>query len=136
MEYYDLHLQELIDEQLTFEELKRITRVKGHDRLDLPFLQYHYAKIEDYLNTVVREYEQRRYRVASGEILDAAAFPRLQGFLKQRDDPSRGLVGFHTVSDEVNEITAQIRTSLMKELYLPDVDVSSPLHKNPFSIHR
>jgi hypothetical protein len=77
-------MQALNDEQLTFEQLKRLTSVKDREDTDSPPLEKHYREIEKRLREVIDEYEDNRYLIQDGGALDLTTLPWTAGFLKYK----------------------------------------------------
>ena len=99
---YDKHMDGLIDEQLAFERLKRLTPFIDDERLSVPpareagatsealmssqTLTNFYADIEDYLNDVIDEYRKKRYTVAAADSgVPMAEFGALSAFIHKED---------------------------------------------------
>jgi hypothetical protein len=126
---YDKHMDCLIDEQLAFERLKRLTPLINDERLGLPTptagvlprialkdeqsLADFYTDIEKYLNKVVDEYREKRHIVpddANGVSL--TGFDRLSGFIDKDDFvPS--------AADKIDQVIAKLQTALWQPLKLP-----------------
>jgi hypothetical protein len=126
---YDKHMDHLIDEQLAFERLKRLTPLINYERLGLPppgagtiprialkdeqSLTDFYTDIEKYLNKVIDEYREKRHTVpddANG--ISLAGFGRLSGFIHMDDFvPS--------AADKIDQIIAKLQTALWQPLKLP-----------------
>lgn len=135
---YDKHMDRLIDEQLAFERLKRLTPLINDERLDLPTLgagampriamtdeqplTEFYTDIEKYLNEVIDEYRKKRHTVpddATG--ISLTGFDRLSGFIHKDDFvPS--------AADKIDQIIAKLQTALWQPLKLPipPKDASNP----------
>lgn len=99
LEPYDRYMVELINEQLTFERLKRFTPFISDERLNPALdaaqpqtsaksqtltkssLEKSYRGIEDYLNDVIGEYQEKRHTVRDEVSVSLAEFPCLRGFI-------------------------------------------------------
>jgi hypothetical protein len=122
IEVYDAHLQELMDEQLAFEELKRLTWVSGSNSEGLPDLTRNYETIEKYLNKILSEYQKHRHGVESHSPLNLTAeLPRLLGFFESRYSYEGHDIGFElNVSSQMDEIIRRVQETLLRPLHLPD----------------
>jgi hypothetical protein len=93
---YDRYMANLIDEQLTFERLKRLTPFIPDKRLRLPLdhgtnasqepltsqiLADGYQEIEKFLNGVIAEYQERRQIIPEKTSASLANFDRLSAFV-------------------------------------------------------
>jgi hypothetical protein len=93
---YDKYMANLIDEQLTFERLKRFTPFISDQRLRLPLthgtntsrepmtsqtLTASYEGIEKYLNEVIDEYQKKRQIIPEDTSVPLAKFGKLSGFV-------------------------------------------------------
>jgi len=122
---YDKHMDHLIDEQLAFERLKRLTRLINDEWLGLPTrgvgakpqvatgdeqpLTEFYAD----LNKVIDEYRKKRYTVpddATG--ISLAGFDRLSGFIHTDDFVPKA-------ADKIDQIIAKLQIALWQPLKLP-----------------
>ncbi len=127
LEVYDKHLDRLIDEQLTFESLKRLNPFIDDPRLaraeraadddasdtDYPPLATVYKRIEKYLNTVIKEYKKQRHVVVAardGVTLDR--LPALRGFIDSDDFVP-------DAADQIDEIVEAFQAALREPLVLP-----------------
>jgi membrane protein implicated in regulation of membrane protease activity len=93
---YDEHMADLIDQQLVFERLKKLPPFIGDERISAPpksdaavsgtsregiTLAKAYEDIENYLNSVIGEYEKKRYTVLHNTSVSLAGFDHLCGFI-------------------------------------------------------
>jgi hypothetical protein len=117
---YDKHLEQLIDEQLKFEEFKRVAYAGGSKRLGLPSLFCNYEKIEKYLNKVISEYERNRHRVESSVEVSLAQLQRLSSFFEGKRVDNGVDTGFEeNVSSQIDQIVQQIQRTLLEPLVPP-----------------
>ncbi len=116
---YDKHMADLIDEQLTFERLKKLPPFIRDERVSLPpsheaatskramkekTLQKTYEDIEEYLNDVIKEYEKKRYTVSLNDSVSLVGLDNLRGFIGHK------LVTH--VSDQMDEVIDILRDAI------------------------
>jgi hypothetical protein len=119
---YDMHLDELIDEQLKFEEFKRIAEAGGSNRLGLPSLFRNYEIIEKYLNKVISEYQDNRHLVELSGDYSLVSLKRLTGFFESKYVIDGKDIGFEvSVSSQMDQIVRQIQKSLLEPLAVPPI---------------
>jgi hypothetical protein len=132
LDVYDRHTAGLIDQQLTFEELKRRAPFIADERLrpsatgspEAP-ITTSYKKIEKYLNKVIGEYEgkrrlfvgKRRLFVAEPKGLPLAALPKLSAFL--------GGDFVVNVSNQIDTLIEALQAALLQELDVPDPEADT-----------
>jgi len=125
---YDKYMRQLIDEQLGFEEFKRLApfipdeRLRGDgDPTPTPteeqshdFLESRYEHIEEYLNEIIGEYEKSRHKVLSRDSISMSEFNWLPGFLGNQFK--------RDVSGQLREITNLLQKAMLEPLVLPGLD--------------
>lgn len=128
--FYDRYLKDLNDQQLAFEQFKRITPVNWASRSDVPSLKKNYENIEKYLNKLVEEYENMRHLVQStANVLPLERFQRLSGFFESQYivKDKAGIpkdIGFEVnVSKQIDEVIEQVQGALLAPLVLPTIPV-------------
>jgi len=103
LETYDRYLPDLIDQQLQFEELKRLSPLIGDDRL-----RSQYDAIEKYLGKSITEYESSHSRVAAAANgLALTELPELELLLQKEHF-------WHGVARPLNETILALQTALLK----------------------
>jgi hypothetical protein len=116
---YDEHLATINDAQLNFELLKRTVNVISDDRLKGTELDKRFGAIEEYLQTLVREYEKQRRHIAHApDGTSIAELSALRGFV---EGPP-----FRTgTSNNVDMAVESLRKALLAPLEIPHVNRAS-----------
>ncbi len=130
LKIYDEHMAVLIDQQLEFEQFKRLAPFIDDERLNKAIagvdieikpgdlLAECYGKIENYLNAVIDEYQNQRQSMVGGSVSLAVRdtnLPKLTGFLNKS--------GFQPgISLHIASILDMLLNALLQPLALPDPD--------------
>jgi len=124
---YDRHLKDLNDQQLVFEQFKRVTSVQWARRSDVQSLEENYRAIETYLNELVKEYEIKRHLVKScgdhgmplTELNRLAGFYESHHFVNDKKGKPHDIGLEPNVSEQIDLILKQIQGALLAPLALP-----------------
>jgi hypothetical protein len=119
LDIYEKHMLILNDRQLEFEQLKKLAPRVARPSLGSPrmreVLERGYVNIEEYLNGVIKEYEDKRHEVAAdltvGYSLDK--LPELAAFLRRESFSLE-------VSAHVDVIVDVLHSALLEPLVLSD----------------
>lgn len=125
---YDKHMAVLIDQQLEFEQFKRLAPFMNDERVNKAtagvdteiktgnWLAACYREIEIFLNVVIDEYQANRHSIIAGSIgFPLHDLPKLSNFLSKE--------GFKPgVSAQIALITDTLQVALLQPLALPDPD--------------
>jgi hypothetical protein len=105
---YDDHMHALIEEQLQFEKFKRLAPVLELDKSVTASFEAKSERVEKYLNRVLDEYKENRYRVAEAEgAVPIATLPRLAAFRRGGD--------FTIVSGGVRSLVEVLETEIQQK---------------------